>query len=65
MCKKKEICLFCFLDDELYERMCQYVMSNEQLDENGYPRPGDEAGQCKFNHEDSKPPSVMSNTSVK
>merc|ERR1712036_182874 len=48
---------FNFTEEELYERMCEYVMTPEQLDENGYPRPGDEAGQCVFKHAEAKTPS--------
>nr|CAB3265530.1 putative exonuclease GOR-like protein [Phallusia mammillata] len=34
--------------EEVYEKMCNYIMTEEQLEENGYPRPGDIPGNCIF-----------------
>ncbi|XP_076812558.1 uncharacterized protein LOC143459342 isoform X1 [Clavelina lepadiformis] len=44
-----------FSGEEIYEEMCHYILTEKQLDENGFPRPGDISGCCKFMKELPKP----------
>lgn len=41
----------------LYEKLKQYLASEEQLVENGYPRPSSEPGKAVINREEKKKPS--------
>jgi len=50
-----------FTGEELYEKLCKYILTEEQLQENGYPRPSAIPGTCifmvdrpKLNHDSSK-----------
>jgi len=47
-----------FSEEEVFERMCEYLLTPEELDTNGFPRPTEEPGQCTFKHENAKPPST-------
>lgn len=33
---------------DIYEKMCKYIMTVEDLNRNGYPRPGDVPGKARF-----------------
>nr|XP_026690457.1 RNA exonuclease 1 homolog [Ciona intestinalis] len=41
--------------EELYERMCNYIMTEDQLRDNGYPREAEIPGQCKFYNKTATP----------
>lgn len=41
---------------DLYEKMCRYIMTHSQLDENAYPRPSDVPGKAEFRIEDKMKP---------
>ncbi|XP_077972095.1 uncharacterized protein LOC120338895 [Styela clava] len=48
---------------DLYETMCRYILTPEQLDQNGYPRPCDEPGKAEFKCDPPHKP--FNNTSKK
>ena len=41
--------------EEIYENLCRYIMTEVQLNDNGYPRPGDLRGTCQFMTEQPRP----------
>lgn len=41
--------------EELYETLCRYLMAEQELADNGFPRPADISGRCKFMVDKPKP----------